>query len=115
MGFLRGRLGSQIGKFLRGKNISCICKKLALLTLLNINFFIFLGAIILLCNFQWNRHYIKENNWWPSHIGNDIKNIKTANNWGLFLIAVHQCVKVFFSWSGGGGGGGGGQKEGNKA
>ena len=55
---------------------------------------------------QWNRHYIKENNWWPSHIGNDIKNIKTANNWGLFLIAEHQCLKVFFSWSGLGVGGG---------
>ena len=105
MGFLRGRLGSQIGRFLRGKTISCIRKKLALLTLLKINFFIFFGAVILLCNCPVDSHYIKGNNWWPSHIGNDIKNIKTANNWGLFLIAEHQCLKVFFSWSGQGGGG----------
>ena len=46
-------------------------------------------------------------------MGNDIKNIKTANNWGLFFIAEHQCLKVFFSWSGREVGGW--QKEGNKA
>ena len=41
LGFLRGRLGSQIGRFLHGKNISYIRQKSALLTLLKINFFNF--------------------------------------------------------------------------
>ena len=41
LGFLRGRLGSQIGRFLRGKLISYFCQKLAFLTLLKTNFLIF--------------------------------------------------------------------------
>ena len=44
MGFLRGRLGSQIGRFLGGKIISYFRQKLAFLTLLKTNFFGFLGG-----------------------------------------------------------------------
>ena len=66
MGFLRGRLGSQIGRFLRGKIVSYILQKLAFLTLLKTNFLFFFfffgggggggggggegGATVLLCN-----------------------------------------------------------------
>ena len=60
MGFLRGRLGSQIETFLRGKNISYSCQKLPFRTLIKTNFFSFFffflwgggggTAIILLCN-----------------------------------------------------------------
>ena len=45
MGFLRGRLGSQIGRFLRGKLISYFCQKLAFLTLLKTNFLIFFFGV----------------------------------------------------------------------
>ena len=38
------------GRFLRGKNISYFCQKLALLTLLKTNFLGFFCAILLLCN-----------------------------------------------------------------
>ena len=44
LGFLRGRLGSQIGRFLRGKIISYFRQKLAFLTLLKTNFLGFLGC-----------------------------------------------------------------------
>ena len=40
-GISQREIGSQIGRFLRGKNISRIRKNLALPTLLKINFFIF--------------------------------------------------------------------------
>ena len=97
MGFLRGRLGSQIGRFLRSKIISYFCQKLALLTLLKTNFFLFFFCFFLgggggSCHsptgatVQWNCHYIKGNDLWPSHIGNGIKEHKTASNWGLFYI-----------------------------
>ena len=86
MGFLRGRLGSQIGRFLRGKIVSYFRQKLAFLTLLTTNFlcffcFFFLGGggggggvpQSYYATVKWNCHCIKGNNLWPSHIGNDIK------------------------------------------
>ena len=49
-GISQREIGVSDREILRGKNISCIRKKLALLTLLKINFFIVWGAIILLYN-----------------------------------------------------------------
>ena len=73
LGFLRGRLGSQIGRFLRGKIISYFRQKLAFLTLFKTNFFLFFVPQSYYATVQWNCHCIKRNNLWPSHIGNGIK------------------------------------------
>ena len=87
MGFLRGRLGSQIGRFLRGKIVSYFRQKLAFLTLLKTKFLVFCfffffffggggGGVVpqsYYATVQWNCHCIKGNNLWPSHIGNGIK------------------------------------------
>ena len=83
MGFLRGRLGSQIGRFLRGKIISYFRQQLAFFDTLKDKF---LGGgggggggggvwvpQSYYATIQWNCHCIKRNNLWPSHIGIGIK------------------------------------------
>ena len=85
MGFLRGRLGSQIGRFLRSKIISYSVKNWHSLRQISWVFFFGGGgggggrvASPTGATVKWNCHCIKGNDLWPSHIGNGIEEHKNS-------------------------------------